>query len=115
MTSSWTGCRMVIRPNTSPPHLRSGRRDVVSATSLADLVTYLPGDLCHKIDMATMAHGLECRQPMLDHRLVELAAAMPSHLKMRRGRGKWILERAFRKTTTALSFPSQKDGLRCAA
>lgn len=89
---------------------RGGQRDVVTATSLADLVTYLPGDLCHKIDMATMAHGLECRQPMLDHRLVELAVAMPASLKLRSGRGKWILERAFGHLLPSAVFRRRKMG-----
>lgn len=70
---------------------RSQGRDGVTAASLADLVTYLPCDLMAKVDIASMAHGLECRQPFLDHRVVELAAAMPVWLKFRRGRGKRIL------------------------
>ncbi len=48
-----------------------------------------------KVDVATMAHGLECRQPFLDHRVVELAARMPRKLKFRRGRGKRILMETF--------------------
>ncbi|HUT14601.1 MAG TPA: asparagine synthase C-terminal domain-containing protein, partial [Thermoguttaceae bacterium] len=48
-----------------------------------------------KVDIASMAHGLECRQPFLDHRVVELAAQMPRKLKFRRGRGKRILLEAF--------------------
>jgi len=76
--------------------LASGsRRDPITATSLADLVTYLPGDLMTKVDVASMAHGLECRQPFLDHRVVELAARMPLKLKFRRGRGKRILLETF--------------------
>ncbi|NQT37322.1 MAG: asparagine synthetase B, partial [Planctomycetes bacterium] len=58
-------------------------------------VTYLPCDLMTKVDIASMAHGLECRQPFLDHRLVELAAAMPRQHKFRYGRGKRILKEAF--------------------
>jgi asparagine synthase (glutamine-hydrolysing) len=74
---------------------RSGGRDAVTAFSLADLVTYLPCDLMTKVDIASMAHGLECRQPFLDYRVVELAAAMPRRLKFRRGRGKRILRETF--------------------
>ncbi len=74
---------------------RSDRRDPVTAASLADLVTYLPCDLMTKVDIASMAHGLECRQPFLDHRLVELAARMPVELKFRRGIGKRILLETF--------------------
>ena len=75
---------------------RSGRRDPVTAASLADLTTYLPCDLLTKVDIASMAHGLECRQPFLDHRVVELAIAMPIQFKQRFGRGKRILLTAFR-------------------
>lgn len=70
-------------------------RDIVTATSLADLFTYLPCDLLHKVDIASMAHGLECRQPLLDYRVVELAASMPIGLKQRGRGGKWILKQAF--------------------
>jgi asparagine synthase (glutamine-hydrolysing) len=42
-----------------------------------------------------MAHGLEVRPPLLDHELLELAARIPSNLKVRRGETKWILKQAF--------------------
>lgn len=71
------------------------QRDPVTATSLVDLVTYLPCDLMTKVDIASMAHSLECRQPMLDHRVVELASRMPLSQKYRRGHGKRILLEAF--------------------
>lgn len=72
-----------------------GTRDLISRASLTDLMTYLPCDLMTKVDIASMAHGLECRQPFLDYRLVEWAASLPSSLKFRRGRGKYLLRRAF--------------------
>lgn len=74
---------------------RCDRRDSVTAFSMADLITYLPCDLMTKVDTASMAHGLECRQPFLDHRVVELAARMPRRLKFQGGRGKRILRTAF--------------------
>ncbi len=74
---------------------RANKRDAVTAASLADLTTYLPCDLLTKVDIASMAHGLECRQPFLDHRVVELAAAAPVRWKQRWGRGKRILHAAF--------------------
>lgn len=74
---------------------RSRGRDPITAASLADLVTYLPCDLMTKVDIASMANSLECRQPFLDQQVVELAAAMPIDLKYRRGRGKRILTETF--------------------
>jgi len=79
----------------SGPMAAGSHRGAVTATSLADLVTYLPCDLMTKVDVASMAHGLECRQPFLDHRVVELALRMPAELKFRRGRGKRILIETF--------------------
>ena len=72
-------------------------RDPVTRAMVADLLTYLPGDLLVKVDLASMAHGLECRGPFLDHRVVELALAMPlsSKMKLRRGRSKVVLKEAF--------------------
>jgi asparagine synthase (glutamine-hydrolysing) len=72
-----------------------GNRDLISQASLADLLTYLPCDLMNKVDVASMAHSLECRQPFLDYRLVELAARMPSRLKFGPLSSKWMLRRTF--------------------
>ncbi len=71
--------------------------DPVTRTLLADQLTYLPCDLLTKVDVATMAHGLECRSPFLDHQVVELADRMPPELKLRWGRGKRVLVEAFRE------------------
>jgi asparagine synthase (glutamine-hydrolysing) len=75
----------------------ASRRDPVTRTMVADLLTYLPCDLLVKVDMASMAHSLECRGPFLDHRVVELAMAMPidRKLRLRGGRSKVVLKQAF--------------------
>jgi asparagine synthase (glutamine-hydrolysing) len=62
---------------------------------LLDLETYLPGDLLPKADIASMAHSLELRAPLLDHRVVELGLALPRTLKIRGLTGKIALRRAF--------------------
>ncbi len=74
---------------------RIDRRDPVTAIALTDLQTYLPCDLMTKVDIASMAHGLECRQPFLDVRVVELSASLPIAWKLRRGVGKRMLRHTF--------------------
>ena len=75
----------------------SDRRDRVTRAMVADILTYLPDDLLVKVDIASMGHSLECRGPFLDHRVVELAIAMPLERKiqLRSGRSKVVLKRAF--------------------
>ncbi len=71
-------------------------RDFVTRTTATDLLTYLPGDLLTKVDIASMAVGLECRSPMLDHHVVELAARMPLQVKQSLQQGKKVLVETFR-------------------
>ena len=74
---------------------RMTQRSPLTKASLGDLLTYLPCDLNTKVDLASMAHSLECRQPFLDHRLVELASRIPASLKYQKGVGKQILKNTF--------------------
>ncbi len=73
------------------------RRDPMSCAMAADLQTYVPCDLMTKVDMASMRHSLEARQPFLDYNLVQWAMQLPVSMKMRNGRGKWLLYDTFRK------------------
>lgn len=57
-----------------------------------DFASYLPYDLLVKVDIASMAYGLECRSPFLDHELVEFALSLPLEWRLRRGNGKRILK-----------------------
>ncbi len=90
--------------------LAASRRDFLTRTLCTDLQTYLPCDLMTKVDIASMAHGLECRQPMLDHRVVELAIALPLTMKIRGRRGKWILRQAFGDLVPRAAFARPKMG-----
>jgi asparagine synthase (glutamine-hydrolysing) len=74
----------------------SGCNDASGAMMYVDLHTYLPGDLFMLLDKMTMAVSLEARVPLLDHRLVEFAAALPGALRMRGRSLKWLLRRALR-------------------
>ena len=61
----------------------------------ADVNMYLPYDLLVKVDIASMANSLEARSPFLDHKVMEFAARLPAHLKLRGGQGKFLLKKAF--------------------
>jgi len=67
---------------------------LVAGANWADLHTYLPDDLMVKVDVASMAHGLETRSPLLDHVLLEWAAGIPVDVKMAGGRTKALFKRA---------------------
>ncbi len=59
-----------------------------------DSKTYLPGDILTKVDRMSMAHSLESRVPLLDHKLIEFATTIPSHLKLNGLTTKYILKQA---------------------
>lgn len=70
--------------------------DALNRLMQVDLMTQLPDDLLLLTDKMTMATSIECRVPLLDHELVELAARMPSHLKIRGRQLKYVLKKALR-------------------
>ena len=63
----------------------------LSAARSFDLSQYLPANLLKKVDMTTMAFGLEARVPFLDHRLVEHLLSIPAKQHMGVFSGKKIL------------------------
>ena len=67
----------------------------LAGLQLVDVATYLPGDLLPKADIASMAHSLELRSPLLDHEVLALGLALPDALKLRGREGKQALRRAF--------------------
>jgi asparagine synthase (glutamine-hydrolysing) len=70
--------------------------DPLSRIQYVDMKTYLTDDILVKVDRASMANSLEVRCPLLDHKLMELIARMPSDLKLRNGQGKYIFKKALR-------------------
>ena len=71
------------------------KRDFVTRTTATDLQTYLPCDILTKVDIASMAASLECRCPMLDHHVIELAARMPIEVKQTLKQSKKVLSETF--------------------
>jgi asparagine synthase (glutamine-hydrolysing) len=69
--------------------------DHLSRVLYADIKTYLVGDILVKVDRMSMANSLEVRAPILDHRVVEYAANIPSSLKLNNKEKKYILKKSF--------------------
>lgn len=57
-----------------------------------DFINYLPNDILQKVDRATMSCGLEGREPLLDHKLIEFVTQLPDDYKLYKGIKKRILK-----------------------
>lgn len=71
--------------------------DHLSRILYTDIKSYLPGDILVKVDRMSMANSLETRAPLLDYRVVEYAASLPSALKLNGRDKKHILKKAFQR------------------
>lgn len=76
---------------------RCGSDDPLSRIQYVDMKTYLVDDILTKVDRASMANSLEVRVPLLDHEFMELAASMPSSLKLQNKEGKYLLKKALKQ------------------
>jgi asparagine synthase (glutamine-hydrolysing) len=88
----------------------SGKSDWISAVQYGDLQNYLPLDILTKVDRMTMAHSLEARPPLLDHKLVEFAATIPSRLRLRGTTTKYLFKEAVRPLLPADIIDRRKQG-----
>jgi asparagine synthase (glutamine-hydrolysing) len=97
------------KPMTGP---QPGGRSLHPAERMmvADTLGYLPDDILTKVDRASMAHSLEARVPLLDHRVVEAAWQLPLDLRIRGGRTKWILREIVGRRIPPAMFERPKRG-----
>lgn len=98
LVSQWTNPATVVRDGREyatalddPALVASSTNNFTERMMLLDLMTYLPDDILVKVDRATMAHSLEARAPLLDHRVLEWAWRLPLEAKVRDGQRKWLL------------------------
>lgn len=73
---------------------KTNARHPLNRMLYVDTRFYLPNDMLVKVDRMTMCHGLEAREPYLDHRLVEFAASVPPQLKLKHWQQKKYLLKA---------------------
>jgi asparagine synthase (glutamine-hydrolysing) len=88
----------------------NGSEDVLSRMLYVDTKTWLPDDLLVKADKMTMANSLELRVPLLDHKLLEFAATLPSNFKVRGLTTKYIAKRALAKQVPTEVLQRRKAG-----
>ncbi len=84
--------------------------DLLTQCQLIDQQTYLPDDVLVKVDRAAMKNALEVRVPFLDHRVVQLANSLPSHLKIRGTTQKYILRKLAADLLPAAILSGEKRG-----
>lgn len=75
----------------------NNENDFVNTMLALDYKTYMVDDILVKVDRATMSTGLEGREPLLDHRIIEFVAQLPSQLKYNNGVKKYLLKKIVHK------------------
>lgn len=93
-----------------PSALRPEPDYLLSFLGMADIQTYLEGDIMTKVDRATMQVALEGREPFLDHRVVEFALSLPDHFKIREGKTKHILRQVLYRHVPQSLIERPKQG-----
>jgi asparagine synthase (glutamine-hydrolysing) len=89
---------------------RTDAGEFVDALLDVDVNYYLPDCLLVKVDIATMAHGLEGRSPLLDHEFMEFAASLPADFKLRGATTKYIFKQAVRDLVPSDVIDRPKKG-----
>ncbi|HEY2547610.1 MAG TPA: XrtA/PEP-CTERM system amidotransferase [Candidatus Acidoferrum sp.] len=89
---------------------RADTEDPLSRIQYVDIKTYLPDDILAKVDRASMAVSLEVRAPLLDHKLMEMVARIPSSMKLRGREGKYIFKKAMEPTLSNDILYRSKQG-----
>jgi asparagine synthase (glutamine-hydrolysing) len=84
--------------------------DHLSRILYVDLKTWLPNDILVKMDRMTMANSLEVRSPLLDHKVIEFGASLPSDLKYRNRTSKYLLKRYVEQRVPASVIHRPKMG-----
>jgi asparagine synthase (glutamine-hydrolysing) len=125
----WRGGRRMRRRSTfeglgvlraTPAHWRDGLSSAelqtaamesrLGAAQAVDVAEWLPNDLLLKLDRCLMAHGVEGRTPLLDPVVAESVWRLPDSMKIRDGRGKYLLRRWLAETVPQAEPFAPKQG-----
>ncbi|MCF6351631.1 MAG: asparagine synthase (glutamine-hydrolyzing) [Cyclobacteriaceae bacterium] len=97
-------------PVTQNPFRKTGVKESVNDTLLADLNLVLPGDMLTKVDLMSMANSLEVRVPFLDHNVVDFAFKLPVESKINSTDRKRIIKETFKSYVPNGLFYRKKHG-----
>ncbi len=84
--------------------------DALAQLTRLELRHYMAHTLLRDTDAMSMAHSLEVRVPLIDHKVVEFAVCIPPELKLRGGRSKWIFAQVMRDVLPAEVLNRPKRG-----
>jgi asparagine synthase (glutamine-hydrolysing) len=96
--------------STSRAEWREPSSDWLAAAQYDDINRYLPLDILTKVDRMSMAHSIEARPPLLDHKFVEFAATMPVRFRLRGRDMKYIFKKAMRGVLPDVTIDRPKHG-----
>jgi asparagine synthase (glutamine-hydrolysing) len=116
LVSEWPGQDLVVGATRDTlsvlddplPALLGG--DAAARMMAQDMRSYLPDDILCKVDRASMAVSLETRVPFLDPDVIAFSARVPMSMKIRDGKGKWILRKLLEQHVPASLFDRPKTG-----
>ena len=103
LVSQWNGVSNLVVDGQESQHMLGDRQqwpgieDPVARMMALDSLSYLPDDILVKVDRAAMAVSLETRTPFLDKDVIEFAWQLPTEMKLRDGKGKWLLRQLLDK------------------